>query len=262
MRLSLSHNLIVAASSYGVISVWSRTDYGLIFRDHSLHQSEVTGVKMSDTLLITGDSCGVVNRWTVPGQPAPVSSENLLVDEKRPVTDLDLWQNTILMGSVSSLRVGTLNKEGCLASLKLIKTDYILDCKLFHPFAVCCGGKYSKGIQVWDLRSGVLVRSLYSDLIFLSLEISNKLLYSVMCSSQLTYPHIYVIDIQSVRESSGRSVQVRGFPCLQSSLLNTNICTSQTKIFQAAGTELTILEFWYYQVSHWDSDTFLRAIKL
>ena len=158
MRLSLSHHLIVAASSYGVISIWSRKDYGLIFRDHSLHQSEVTGVKMSDTgtLLVTGDSCGVVNCWTVSG-PA-VRSENLLVDEKRPVTDLDLRQNTILLGSLSSLRVGTLNKEGSLASLKLIKTDYILECKLFHPFAISCGGKYRQGIQVWDLRSGALVR--------------------------------------------------------------------------------------------------------
>lgn len=260
MRLCLSGNSIVAASSYGVISVWSRKDYGLIFRDHSLHQSEVTGVKMSDSLLITGDSCGVVICWTVSG-PA-VRSENLLVDEKRPVTDLDLRQDTILLGSLSSLRVGTLNKEGSLASLKLIKTDYILDCKLFHSFAISCGGKYRQGIQVWDLKSGALVRSLCSDLIFLSLEISNSLLYSVMCSSHLTYPHIYVIDIQSVRQNSGRSLKIRGFPCLQSNLLNTNICTSETKIFQAAGTELTILEFWYYQVSHWDINTFLRAIKL
>ena len=260
MRLCLSSNLIVAASSYGVISIWSRKDYALIFRDHSLHHSEVTGVKMSDSLLITGDSCGIVNCWTVSG--TAVGSENFLVDEKRPVTDLDLQQNTILLGSLSSLRVGTLNKEAGCPSLKLIKTDYILECKLAHHLAITCGGKYRKGIQVWDLRSGALLRSLWSDLLFLSLEISNNLLYSVMCSSHLTYPHIYVIDIKSFRHNSENSVQVRGFPCLQSSILKTNICASQTKIFQAGGRELTILEFWYYQVSPWDIHTFLQGIKL
>ena len=149
-----------------------------------------------------------------------------------------------------------------MASLKLIKTDYILECKLFHPFAIISGGKYRKGIQVWDLRSGALVRSLCSDLHFLSLEISQNLLYSVMWSSHLTYPHIYVIDIQTLRDNTDSRVKIRGFPCLQSNLQNTNICTSETKIFQAVGTELTILEFWYYQVSHWDIDTFLRGIKL
>ena len=217
---------------------------------------------MSDTLLMTGDSCGVVNRWTISG-PA-VRSENLLVDEKRPIVDLDLCQDSILLGSLSSLRVGTLNKEGGFTSQKLIRTDHILDCKLFHPFAVTSGGKYRKGIQVWDLRSGALVRSLCSDLNFLSLEISNNLLYSVMWSCHLTYPHIYVIDITTLRDSSesDNRVKIRGFPCLQSNQLNTNICTSETKIFQAAGSELTILEFWYYQVSHWDVDTFLRGIKL
>ena len=166
------------------------------------------------------------------------------------------------LGCKISCIVGTLNKEGRYWSLKLIKTDYILECKLYHHLAISCGGKYRKGIQVWDLRSGALLRSLCSDLLFLSVEISNNLLYSVMCSSHLTYPHIYVIDIQSLRHNSENSVRVRGFPCLQSSNMKTNICTSETKIFQAGGTELTILEFWYYQVSHWDIDTFLRGIKL
>ena len=263
MRLALSDNLIVAASSYGVISVWTRKDYGLIFRDDSLHQSEVTGVKMCEPLLLTGDSAGVVNCWTVSGSVL-VRSENLVVDEKRPIVDLDLCQDIILLGSLSSLRVGTLNKEGGFTSQKLIRTDHILNCKLFPPFAVTSGGKYRKGIQVWDLRSGALVRSLCSDLNFLSLEISNNLLYSVMWSCHLTYPHIYVIDITTLRDSSesDNRVKIRGFPCLQSNQLNTNICTSETKIFQAAGSELTILEFWYYQVSHWDVDTFLRGIKL
>ena len=221
MRLSLSDSFIVAASSYGVLSVWSRKDYGLIFRDDSLHQSEVTGVKISEPLLITGDSGGVVNCLTVSG--TAVRSENLLVDERRPVTDLDLRQNIILLGSLSSLRVGTLSKDGSLASLKLIKTGHILECKLFHPFAIISGGKYRKGIQVWDLRAGALVRSLCPDLHFLSLEISQNLLYSVMWSSHLTYPHIYLIDIQTLRHNTDSRVKIRGFPCLQSFILHHSI---------------------------------------
>ena len=258
MRLALSQDVIVAASSHGVISVWSRTDYGLTFRDDTIHQANITGVKVNGTVIMTGDSDGLVVQWTDIAGGA--IHRTIFADEKKPVTDLDFQQNILLVGSRSCLRVGSVSSKGDYKSLRVIKTDYVLDCKLSPPLAFTSGGKYREGIQVWDLQTGGLVRTLCSHLAFLSLEISNNLSCSVITSAQLTFPHIHVMDLDRV-ERGGR-LMMRTFPCLQSVLLSPSVCRSDTKIFQAHGTELKMLEFWYYQVSDWDIDTYLDGIKL
>ena len=258
VRLALSDNIIVAASCYGVISVWTRRDYSLIFRDNSLHQTNITGLQLNNNFLITGDSDGVVN-WSKISTVYE-KSEKILVDEKRTLTDLDFQCKTVLLGSLSCLRVGTLSPEGIYKSVRLIKTGYILECKLCQNLAFTSGGKHRRGIQVWDLRSGGLVRTVCPNFAFLSLEISNNVLSSVMLSPSLTFPHIYVIDLAGLER--GHCGRMRGFPCLQATLLRPSTCASHTKIFQAQGTELKMLEFWYYQVSDWDIDTFLNGIKL
>ena len=258
MRLDLSPNIILAASSYGVLSVWDREDFSLVFRDERLHQAEVTGVKVQETIIITGDSDGQVVRTDLArlGQ----ESQTIVAEEKRPVTELDYQQNILLLGSYSSLRVGSLSLEGKYKSSQLIKTDFVGDCKLSPPLALISCGEYRPGVQVWDLRTGLLVRTIFPDLVFLSLEISDNLLFSVITSSDLTFPHVYIIDLE--RAVRGKTLQTRQFTCQQSTLLKPSLCIKDSRMFQAHGTQLKIMDFWYYQLSDWEIETFLDGIKL
>lgn len=230
----------------------------MIFRDERLHQAEITGVKLREEIILTGDSDGKVV-WTNLARLGQ-KSKTIFVDEKRPVTELDYQQNILLLGSNSCLRVGSMNWEGEYSSSQLIKTDFIMDCKLSLPYALTSGGRYRQGVEVWDLRAGVRVRTICPHLVFLSLEISDNLLCSVMTSAELTFPQVIIIDLEGeVRE---KSLKTRQFPCLQSTLLKPSLCIKDSKIFQAHGIELKILEFWYYQVSDWEIETFLDGIKI
>ena len=260
VRLSLDQDHIAASSSHGVISVWERAGYSLVLRDSASHAgADVRGLRILRGILVTGDTRGQLSVFRV-------SSHNVRriraeVNEKLPINHIDFDGHWILTGSVSALRMMSMTWDS--ASSKRLKTGYIACCSLLYPLAATSGLKYSRGIKIWDLESGRLLTSVCESLVFWSVGRGPGGLLAAATSpnSQHTPSSIWLLDTRHVRTDSTCPARVRRLAGSdEPTVLDPAICLTDTKLVEAHGTRLTLREFWYYQVSDWELDTFLTDV--
>ena len=259
VRLSLDRDHIAASSSHGVISVWERADYSLVLRDSLSHAgADVRGLTILRGLLVTGDDGGQLSVFRVDKDN--VRRIRAEVNKKLPINHIDFDGCWILTGSVSALKI--IHMSG--GSSKRLKTGYIECCSLLYPLAATSGMKYSRGIKIWDLESGRLLTTVCDALVFRSLDRGPRgvLAAATSPSSQQTPSAIYLIDTRHLRTNDTcpmpRVRRMAGSD--EPTVLDPAICLTDTKLVEAHGTRLTFREFWYYQVSDWELDTFLSDV--
>ena len=260
VRLSLDRNHIAASSSHGVISVWERAGYSLVLRDVLSHAgADVRGLRILRGLLVTGDTGGQLSVFRVDS--SNVRRIRAEVNEKYPINHMDFDGSWILTGSVSALRM--ISITGGSTTSKHLKTGYIACCSLLHPLAATSGLKYSRGIKIWDLESGRLLRSVCGSLVFWSMGRGpgGLLAAATSPSSQQIPSAIWLLDTRHVCGDNTCPPRVRRLAGSdEPTVLDPAICLTDTKLLEAHGTRLTLREFWYYQVSDWELDTFLTDV--
>ena len=262
VRLSLDEDHIAASSSHGVISVWERAGYSLVLRDITSHAgADVRGLRIRGGILVTGDTGGQLSVFRVNSYN--VRRVRAEVNEKLPINHIDFDGRWILTGSVSALRM--ISMTGDAASSKRLKTGYIACCSLLYPLAATSGLKYSWGIKIWDLESGHLLTSVCESLVFWSVGRGpgGLLAAATSPSSQQTPSSIWLLDTRHVRTDSTCPARVRRLAGSdEPTVLDPAICLTDTKLVEAHGTRLTLREFWFYQVSDWELDTFLTDVLI
>ena len=257
VQLSLSKDYIVSVSSYGIICIWERKYLSLIFCDDFSHCDYFHAVKILGDKIVTGDSRGLLNVFDVfDNQVKKVRTEE---DETHPINHLDFDGKLVLTGSRNTIRILTIG-ENENTKAKKIKTGYVSCCCLTFPYAVTSGMKYNRGIKIWDLHTGKIYRTILDVYMFWSLDIRNGVLSATMSSGNPTSLQVYLVDMKSVTKEDMR---IRCLPASnEPSVLDPHVCLTDTKLIEAHGTRLTMKEFWYYQVSNWELDTFLTAMKI
>jgi len=256
VQLSVGKDFVVAVSSYGIVSVWEKTKFSLIFRENVHENSTIQGIKAMNDIFITGDVDGSINAFKV--RDKEVAHVLSMVEEKNPVNHLDFDGKWILTGSRNTLKIWNLFDEKDWS--KTLKTGYICCCCLSYPLAASAGVRLSKGVKIWDLRKGTLLVAILEQCFFWSLDLQGNYLAAAMSSNNQKNPQIHLIDMSKVTE--GESL-VRSLPCEdRATVLNPHICSNTSKIIEAHGSVVRLREFWNYQVSDWDCSTFLKDIKL
>lgn len=92
------------------------------------------------------------------------------------------------------------------------------------------------------------------------MDMRNGILSAAMSVTNQSCPQIYLLDLRSLAKERVRIRMVAGSN--EPTVLDPHVTLTDTRLIEAHGTKLTIREFWYYQVSNWELDTFLSQVSV
>ena len=202
IQLSLSDDFIAAVSSFGLVHIWVRNDYKPIHQDGNSHHGKINGVKIWNNTLITGDDTGVMNIFNL-------SEENVTkvrtINVKCMINHIDFDGTNLLLGTNNSLLLMDENESRNMSEKLQISTDFICMCMLSYPFAITSNNS-KKGIEIWDLRKGTLLKIILGDFCYLGMDLRNGILVVAPYSGNRDEnAPIYLVNMEAIADEDVRT---------------------------------------------------------
>ena len=202
-QVSISENFIVGVNISGEIFIWERKNYKLIHKDDNSHVAGIQGVKTVGNILVTGDSKGLLNVFSINNEKVKKVGKWQF---ETPISHIDFDGYFLLVGSSTSLTLLSLHDFETLKEIKNIETGFICVCILSFPFAVTTDSR--PGAKIWDLRTGFFNRTILKTCSFFKMDLNNGILALSQYSNHLETCQTFLVDMLSI-ESGDDDIKVK-----------------------------------------------------
>jgi len=239
-QLSISEQFIVGVTISGEIFIWEKNHFKLIHKDDHSHIVGINGVKIVGKILVTGDSKGLMNVFNISHEKVTNVSKKQF---ELSISHIDFDGTFVLIGSSSSLILLSLHDFETLKEIKDIETGFVCVCVLSFPFAVTTDS--GPGAKIWDLRTGILSKTILKSCSFFKMDLNNGILALSQYSSHLDTCQTFLVDMISI-ENGVDDIKVKKF---EEQLITNQIeeitCVSLSdfNLIQSCGNEILIKNF-------------------
>ena len=160
VTIDLGHNLIVTASTDGVVIVRNRQTFGSVYRDTHHGDQPVVALRLQEDLVVTGARQEIIvlrhrtrvlgeGRNTVQGEYMELLYRLENIQYSGIITCLDTDRSSLVTGTSQSLVVWALSGQQVVATLN---TGFVTALLLVGSLCLTVGS--SPCIKVWDITSG------------------------------------------------------------------------------------------------------------